>query len=46
MLNEEFQANRKKWIKEKGNWEVIQRSIDEKIRICALRAVKNEEINL
>ena len=24
ILDEEFQANRKKWIKEKGNWEVMQ----------------------
>lgn len=45
-LEEEFQANRKKWIKEKGNWEVMKNAIDEKVRVCALRAKKNEDIQV
>lgn len=32
-------------MKEKGNWEVMQRFIEDKIRLCSLRAIKNEDIN-
>lgn len=44
-LEEEFQANRRKWIKEKGNWDVLKSQVDEKVRVCALRAKKNEGVS-
>lgn len=45
ILEKEFQANRTKWLKEKANWQVLQDQINEKIRLCALRANINQLIN-
>ena len=45
ILEKEFQANRAKWLKEKANWQVLQDQINEKIRLCALRANINQLIN-